>query len=121
MELSEKMQRIGDFPFTMAYMAYDSDKYDELLMNKKNIMEGHFTSLFHATGIPTDLIPSIDLISSPPTHLRQKCRFTVGQDDSVDSNRLVHMMWKNGSPTVVVEAFPIASRPIFNMMPILLG
>lgn len=35
-------------------------------------------------------------------------------------DQLVHAMWDEGRPTVVVDAFPIASTQIFNTMPILL-
>ena len=114
------MQRIGDEPFLLPYMQYDSAKYDTYLEEKKKIMHDHFTALLDSLRDSTKY--DIDIISSPATHSRQKCRFGIGRDDKPDYNGLVHMMWKfGGGPVIVVDAFPIASRPIYNMMPILLS
>lgn len=116
------MQRIGDEPFVLPYMEYDSAKYESFLEEKKGIMNGHFSTLLDALPEDGGSKHTIDIISSPSLHSRQKCRFGIGYDDKSDYKGLVHMMWKfGGGPVIVVDAFPIASRPIYNIMPILLS
>eukprot|EP01032_Pedospumella_encystans_P018785 gene18785-21378_t len=116
----DSMQRIGDAPFLLPYMEYDSSKYEVYLEEKKELMHGHFSALL--ASLPDSTKYDIDIISSPARHSRQKCRFGIGRDDKAEYTGLVHMMWKfGGGPVIVVDAFPIASRPIYNMMPILLS
>lgn len=118
----DPMQRIGDEPFLLPYMEYNSANYDLYLDEKREIMDGHFTELLNKSTEVDCPKYNIDIISSPTTHSRQKCRFGIGRDDRSEYNGLVHMMWKfGGGPVIVVDAFPIASKPIYNMMPILLS
>eukprot|EP01032_Pedospumella_encystans_P015062 gene15062-17262_t len=90
----DSMQRIGDAPFLLPYMEYNSAKYETYLEEKKEIMHGHFTALL--ASLPDSTEYDIDIISSPATHSRQKCRFGIGRDDKAEYNGLVHMMWKFG-------------------------
>jgi tRNA (uracil-5-)-methyltransferase len=123
----EPVQRIGDYPFDISYMCFDESRYDEFLNTKHNEMRGRFQTLYTTVGLKESSVPVIDLIASPPRNCRQKCRFAIrrkrelGIVDGVGpEDGLVHAMWDEGKPTVLVEAFPIASVQIYNTMPILL-
>lgn len=123
------MQRIGNYPFDLTYMVFDESSYENTLQKKHDQMRGRFQELFTVNGVAEDTFTNIDIIASPAMHSRQKCRFAIGFDgvgkstaSEVDQNLpLVHLMWESGHPTVIVDAFPIASRQIYNTMPILLS
>jgi tRNA (uracil-5-)-methyltransferase len=123
----EPVQRIGDYPFDISYMCYDESRYDEFLTTKHNEMRGRFQTLFSTLELGESNVPVIDIIASPPRNCRQKCRFAIRRkhelgivDGAGPEDALVHAMWDEGKPTVLVEAFPIASVQIYNTMPILL-
>jgi tRNA (uracil-5-)-methyltransferase len=121
----EEPQSIGDYPFDISYMNYDEPKYEQFLEVKRKEMEERFQKLLDHSGNDNSVV-GIDVIRSPARNCRQKCRFAVRRkgDMGITAERddqLVHAMWEEGRPTVVVEAFPIASTQIYNMMPVLLS
>lgn len=63
--------RIGDDPFKISYMEYDTDRYEELLQSKIDIVMAKLPSSIKAQ------IVSTDIIRSPVKHFRQRCRFAV--------------------------------------------
>ena len=63
--------RIGDDPFKISYMEYDTDRYEELLQSKIDIVMVKLPSSIKAQIIATDII------RSPVKHFRQRCRFAV--------------------------------------------
>jgi hypothetical protein len=63
--------RIGDDPFKISYMEYNTDRYEELLQSKIDIVMAKLPSSIKAQ------IVSTDIIRSPVKHFRQRCRFAV--------------------------------------------
>lgn len=119
-------QRIGDYPFDVSYMCFDETRYDEFLEVKHSEMHTRFMGLFESFGFLESAVPPINLIRSPTRHCRQKCRFAIKRVSELgvsheDGYQLAHAMWEEGRPTVLVEAFPIASTQIFHAMPLLLS
>jgi tRNA (uracil-5-)-methyltransferase len=162
---------IGDEPFQLSYMAYDSDKYEAFLQAKLVLLTDKFrsnlpafydnyntgnglevsaiapdgasldgTSEGEGPGVSgehheNDWLRRVDVIRSPRKHSRQKCRFAVFEmqqheqheqqehGDTVLMGRprpLVYTFFEGGGPNVVVRSFPIASRPIYALMPLVL-
>jgi tRNA/tmRNA/rRNA uracil-C5-methylase (TrmA/RlmC/RlmD family) len=62
---------IGDDPFKISYMEYDTDRYEELLQSKIDTVMAKLPSSIKAQ------IVSTDIIRSPVKHFRQRCRFAV--------------------------------------------
>ena len=119
---------IGDYPFDVTYICYDETRYEEFLAVKHNRMKNNFMQLYQNMNIATMNPPEIDLIRSPIRNCRQKCRFAIkrmhelpAMNENENPERIVHCMWEEGQPIVIVENFPIASIQIYNIMPILLN
>jgi tRNA (Uracil-5-)-methyltransferase len=72
--------RIGDDPFKISYMEYDTDRYEELLQSKIDIVMAKLPP-----SIKTQIV-STDIIRSPVKHFRQRCRFAVMPLNSSSSN-----------------------------------
>lgn len=62
---------IGDDPFKISYMEYDTARYEEFLGIKIDIL------LSKLPTQATSQIRNIDIIRSPVKHFRQRCRFAV--------------------------------------------
>lgn len=122
------MLRIGNHPFDLTYMVFDEKNYENTLQQKHDQMRNRFQHLFTSAGLDANTVPNVDIIASPAMHSRQKCRFAIGYDgvgkaaaEESQNLPLVHLMWESGHPTVIVDAFPIASLQIYNTMPELLS
>lgn len=107
-------------------MNFDESKYEDFLEVKRSEMMNRFQTLLESVGNAVCRTPELDIIRSPPRNCRQKCRFAIRRKEDLGmavglGDELVHAMWDEGRPTVVVEAFPIASMQIYNMMPVLLS
>ena len=63
--------RIGDDPFKISYMEYDTDRYEEYLQSKIDTVMAKLPSSIQAQILMTDVI------RSPVKHFRQRCRFAV--------------------------------------------
>ena len=63
--------RIGDDPFKISYMEYDTDRYEEYLQSKIDTVMIKLPSSIQAQILVTDVI------RSPVKHFRQRCRFAV--------------------------------------------
>lgn len=121
----EAVQKIGDYPFDITYMCYDESRYEEFLNVKHDEMKENFRNLFARVELDVNCMPEIDIIASPAKHCRQKCRFAISKKKDLGisgehGDELVHAMWDEGKPAVLVEAFPISSIQIYNVMPVLL-
>lgn len=96
---------IGDYPFELTYMHYDTSKYEEQLQKKiKESLE----------KLPSDIVAQIHdtnmtIIRSPIKYFRQRIRLGVKEY----KGKLCYVMWEGGSPSVIVESFPIAAENIY--------
>jgi hypothetical protein len=115
---------VGDEPFTLSYMNYDTSRYDELLKSKIDL------ALFKVKERTSVDIDGFDIITSPLKHFRQRCRFAIESsskfndhhpdDTSSGPCNLCYVIWEGGGPNIKVNAFPIAASPIYCTMPMLL-
>jgi len=64
----------------------------------------------------TEVEEDLEVFHSPTSHFRRRCRFQL-LSVSGDWN---YVMWEGGSVSVRVRSFPLASRGIHKLMPILL-
>lgn len=71
MILTDEAIQIGDDPFKISYMEYDTHRYEEFLQAKIDIVLAKLP-----TAVTTQ-ITSIGIIRSPVNHFRQRCRFAV--------------------------------------------
>ena len=62
---------IGDEPFRISYMEYDTERYEEFLEKKIEI------ALKKLPHFITSQIQHIEIIRSPKKHFRQRCRFAI--------------------------------------------
>lgn len=120
------MIHINDNPFSINSIKFNEEKYEEFLNEKFLLIKD---VILNYNNISID----IDIIRSPTKHCRQKCRFAIGYDNQdIDSEtnlvcinnnnpkKLVHLLWDQGNPSILVEKFPLASFEIYHIMPIVI-
>lgn len=71
MAVQDATIRIGDCPFKISYMEYDTNRYEELLQLKID------TAMTKLPFSIKEQIGLIEVIRSPVKHCRQRCRFAV--------------------------------------------
>ena len=114
-------QEIQDSPFHLSYLTYDPSNYDDVLRDKINVLVGKI-SQFETIRQQFSNI-NLDVIRSPVSHYRQRCRFAVRNLKSSDVRNVDEIslvMWEKGARDIVVRNFPIASRVIYGVIPLLL-
>ena len=97
---------IGDDPFTLSYMTYAPDQYDELLQKK---IVNAMAQLPDATKVAQE---TMTVIRSPIKYFRNRVRFGVTE---MTDGHLSYVMWEGGHPCVLVRSFPIAASCIYNI------
>ncbi len=100
----------------------NEDEYEELLDAKVKrvckLLEDHLSE---------DNIREMTVIESPKSHFRHRCKFTIVHEsvENVETGEMEdtahYAMWEGGTPSVRVDSFPVASPPIFEIMPLLLA
>ena len=154
---------IGDDPFKISYMDFNSDMYEEMLDKKVAKVIAKLPNAIRKQ------LHHTDIIRSPVRYFRQRCRFAISHrlnSSNVDCSstasdssshasfsdgdiktscteissaapeetgiqparlnsgtgtHLTYTLWENGGPNIDVDSFPIASRIIYDTMPIMLS
>jgi len=114
---------ISDHNFSISYMHFNEVLYDEFLSNKTNKVKLLFRD-FPNIGSIDDMV----IERSPISNYRNRCRFGIaGVLESNQTSSLLHseqqqqqdmyyIMWEEGVPSIKVVTFPIAIKPIANLM-----
>ena len=97
---------IGDDPFTLSYMTYSPDRYDELLQEK---IVNAMAQLPEGTKVAQE---TMTVIRSPIKYFRNRIRFGITE---MNDGNLSYVMWEGGHACVLVRAFPIAASCIYNI------
>ena len=108
----------GEDTFTLSYMNFDEVQYDRFLSDKIASVSQSLKSHLDRMDIET-----IHIVPSKSIHFRHRCKFTIihSCDETPELDNISYAMWDGGSPSVKVENFPIASKSIFEVMPVLLA
>jgi tRNA (uracil-5-)-methyltransferase len=102
--------RIDDQPFQISHINYNKDLYNDELTIKVDSLKNLFKN-FHFL----DQSVNLDIVQSPQSHYRNKCRFGISRNPQ-DRSKLVYSMWEDGIPSIEVKSFPLAVSAIFVLM-----
>lgn len=99
---------INDQPFELTYARFDPSEYRVQLIEKISKVK----DLFRAKNINIESL-ELEVFESVATNYRDRCRFGI---EHYENGELGYVMWENGSASVKVEQYPIASTIINQLM-----
>ena len=95
----------------LTWMDFQPGEYEARLEQKLADLRRMFATVL-PEGMP------VDTFASAPTHFRQRARFALARLS--DDERLHYALYNRGEPQRIEPSFPVASREINMLMPLLL-